>query len=54
MGLSIDKRSLEEATSSLHFASNGPSPSPKSVSEVGSQELREDDFDGSEDTRVWS
>ena len=54
MGLSFDdKRSLEEVTGSLHFASNGPTPN--SISEVGSinrQEWRDNKIEGSEDIQV--
>ena len=54
MGLSFDdKRSLEEVTRSLHFASNGPSPN--SILEMGSinrQEWRDNEIDGSEDSQV--
>ena len=54
VGLSFDeKRSLEEVTGSLHFASNGPSPN--SIPEMGSinrQERRDNEIDRSEDIQV--
>ena len=54
MGLSFDEnRSLEEATESLCFASDGPSPNP--IPEMGSinrREWRDDEIDGSEDIQA--
>ena len=51
MGLSFDdRRSLEEATLSLHFASDGPSSN--SITEMGSISHQDNDFDGSEDIQA--
>ena len=54
MGLSFDeKRSLQEVTGSLQFASYGPGPN--SISETGDssrQEWRDNEFDGSEDIQA--
>ena len=53
MGMSFhDQESMEEVTSSLHFASNNPNPNPETGSigiEAEGQERREDvDIEGQE------